>query len=85
MTETVTLTINLPKPLHDELMQYAASLPERSIASRYGDAQRQTIDDILTLSISLYLLQNGTTQGGSRSYRLAARYYLDTFFRGCAA
>ena len=69
--ETVTVEVEIPKQLYESLTFFVES------------SQRFDWNTTFTGAIALFLLQNGTSSGpeASKSYRLAARTYLDTIFR----
>jgi Protein of unknown function (DUF2811) len=71
MNATVSILAEIPEELHESLQVYLDSHPD-------WDQDR-----VFCAALSLFLLQNGCseTPDSSRSYRRAARVYLDTLFK----
>jgi hypothetical protein len=71
MSATVSILAEIPEELHESLQSYLNSHPDWDH------------DRVLSAALSLFLLQNGSseTMDSSRSYRRAARVYLDTLFK----
>jgi len=71
MHTTVSILAEIPEELHESLKGYLENHPD-------WDQDR-----VFSAALSLFLLQNGTgdTPETSRSYRRAARVYLDTLFK----
>lgn len=71
MSATVSILAEIPEELHESLQGYLNSHPDWDH------------DRVLSAALSLFLLQNGSSESGdsSRSYRRAARVYLDTLFK----
>jgi hypothetical protein len=71
MNATVSILAEIPEELHESLQTYLDSHPD-------WDQDR-----VFCAALSLFLLQNGCseTADSSRSYRRAARVYLDTLFK----
>lgn len=71
MNATVSILAEIPEELHESLSLYLENHPD-------WDQDR-----VFCAALSLFLLQNGSsdTPDGSRSYRRAARVYLDTLFK----
>jgi hypothetical protein len=75
MNSTVSILAEISEDLHASLQHYLDCHPD-------WDQDR-----VFSAAVSLFLLQNGSsdTPDSSRSYRRAARVYLDTLFRQPAA
>jgi hypothetical protein len=71
MNPTVSIFAEIPETLHDSLKTYLETHPEWDL------------DRVFCASLSLFLLQNADsgTPEASRSYRQAARVYLETLFQ----
>ena len=71
MNPTVSIFAEIPETLHDSLKNYLETHPEWDL------------DRVFSASLSLFLLQNADsgTPESSRSYRQAARVYLETLFQ----
>lgn len=71
MYTTVSILAEIPEELHESLQSYLDTHPD-------WDQDR-----VFSAALSLFLLQNGSsnTPDASRSYRRAARVYLDTLFK----
>ncbi|WP_088894459.1 DUF2811 domain-containing protein [Leptolyngbya ohadii] len=71
MQATVSILAEIPEELHESLQSYLETHPD-------WDQDR-----VFCAALSLFLLQNGTSAApdSSRSYRRAARVYLDTLFK----
>ncbi len=71
MNPTVSIFAEIPETLHDSLKIYLETHPEWDL------------DRVFSASLSLFLLQNADsgTPEASRSYRQAARVYLETLFQ----
>ncbi|MBD1914009.1 MULTISPECIES: DUF2811 domain-containing protein [unclassified Leptolyngbya] len=71
MNATVSILAEIPEELHESLKSYLETHPD-------WDQDR-----VFVASLSLFLLQNGShnTVDSSRSYRRAARVYLDALFK----
>ncbi|MEG4346334.1 DUF2811 domain-containing protein [Microcoleus sp. A003_D6] len=71
MNPTVSIFAEIPETLHDSLKTYLETHPEWDL------------DRVFSASLSLFLLQNAdsSTPEASRSYRQAARVYLETLFQ----
>jgi len=71
---TVSILAEVPEELYESLSNYLETHPE-------WDHER-----VFASALSLFLLQNGTstTLDATRSYRHAARVYLDTLFKNAA-
>jgi hypothetical protein len=71
MNATVSILAEIPEELHESLQSYLESHPD-------WDQDR-----VFSAALSLFLLQSGSseTPSASRSYRRAARVYLDTVFK----
>jgi Protein of unknown function (DUF2811) len=71
MHATVSILAEIPEELHESLKGYLENHPD-------WDQDR-----VFSAALSLFLLQNGTSDSpeASRSYRRAARVYLDTLFK----
>jgi Protein of unknown function (DUF2811) len=71
MNATVSILAEIPEDLHESLQGYLTTHPD-------WDQDR-----VFCAALSLFLLQNGNsdTPDASRSYRRAARVYLDTLFK----
>lgn len=71
MNVTVSILAEIPEDLHFSLQNYLDHHPEHHQ------------DDVFSMAIALFLLQNGhtATPEASRSYRRAARCYLDAMFK----
>lgn len=71
MNATVSILAEIPEELHESLQAYLETHPD-------WDQDR-----VFRAALSLFLLQNGTSESpsASRSYRRAARVYLDTLFK----
>jgi hypothetical protein len=71
MYTTVSIMAEIPEELHESLTGYLETHPDWDY------------DRVLAAALSLFLLQNGTgeTPETSRSYRRAARVYLDSLFK----
>lgn len=74
MNTNVSMLAEIPEVLHESLKSYLETHPD-------WDQDR-----VFTAALSLFLLQNGTsnTPEASRSYRRAAQVYLETLFRNSA-
>ncbi|NKB18356.1 MAG: DUF2811 domain-containing protein [Pseudanabaena sp. CRU_2_10] len=68
---TVSILAEIPEELHETLKGYLETHPD-------WDQDR-----VFAAALSLFLLQNGTcdTTASSRSYRSAAKVYLNTLFQ----
>ncbi len=71
MNATVSILAEIPEELHETLKGYLESHPD-------WDQDR-----VFAAALSLFLLQNGNceTATSSRSYRSAAKVYLNTLFQ----
>ncbi len=71
MNATVSILAEIPEELHESLRGYLETHPD-------WDQDR-----VFAAALSLFLLQNGSSDSAesSRSYRRAARVYLDTLFK----
>lgn len=71
MTTHVSILAEIPEELHETLKNYLESHPD-------WDQDR-----VFSAALSLFLLQNGTveTATASRSYRSAAKVYLNALFQ----
>jgi Protein of unknown function (DUF2811) len=71
MNATVSILAEIPEELHESLKGYLETHPDWDY------------DRVLSAALSLFLLQNGSseTPDASRSYRRAARVYLDSLFK----
>jgi hypothetical protein len=71
MNPTVSIFAEIPETLHDSLKTYLETHPEWDL------------DRVFCAALSLFLLQNADsgTPEASRSYRQAARVYLETLFQ----
>ncbi|HEY9640815.1 MAG: DUF2811 domain-containing protein [Leptolyngbyaceae cyanobacterium CRU_2_3] len=71
MHATVSILAEIPEELHESLQSYLETHPDWDH------------DRVFCAALSLFLLQNGSsnTPDASRSYRRAARVYLDTLFK----
>ncbi|NJN87501.1 MAG: DUF2811 domain-containing protein [Leptolyngbyaceae cyanobacterium SL_7_1] len=71
MNATVSILAEIPEDLHESLKTYLENHPD-------WDQDR-----VFRAALSLFLLQNSTSETAdtSRSYRRAARVYLDTLFK----
>jgi hypothetical protein len=71
MHTTVSILAEIPEELHESLQGYLETHPDWDH------------DRVFCAALSLFLLQNGSssTPDASRSYRRAARVYLDTLFK----
>jgi len=71
MNATVSILAEIPEELHESLKGYLEGHPD-------WDQDR-----VFVAALSLFLLQNGNsnTIDASRSYRRAARVYLDALFK----
>ncbi|MFN3927809.1 MAG: DUF2811 domain-containing protein [Pseudanabaenaceae cyanobacterium] len=71
MGMTVSILAEIPEELHESLQNYLESHPD-------WDQDR-----VFTAALSLFLLQNGNVEsvGVSRSYRSAAKVYLNALFQ----
>ena len=71
MNATVSILAEIPEDLHESLQGYLDSHPD-------WDQDR-----VFSAALSLFLLQNSNSAApdSSRSYRRAARVYLDTLFK----
>ncbi|HEY9815349.1 MAG: DUF2811 domain-containing protein [Synechococcales cyanobacterium K44_A2020_017] len=71
MNASVSILAEIPEDLHESLQGYLDNHPE-------WDQDR-----VFSAALSLFLLQNSqtTTPDATRSYRRAARVYLDTLFK----
>lgn len=71
MNATVSILAEIPEELHESLKGYLETHPD-------WDQDR-----VFVAALSLFLLQNGTSSSvdASRSYRRAARVYLDALFK----
>lgn len=70
MNANVSILAEIPEELHETLKTYLEGHPD-------WDQDR-----VFAAALSLFLLQNGKC--GSRSYRSAARVYLDSLFQHSA-
>ncbi len=70
MNATVSILAEIPEELHETLKNYLETHPD-------WDQDR-----VFSAALSLFLLQNGSSDsiGASRSYRSAARVYLNALF-----
>jgi hypothetical protein len=71
MNATVSILAEIPEELHESLLGFLETHPDWDH------------DRVFCAALSLFLLQNGnsSTPDASRSYRRAARVYLDTLFK----
>lgn len=71
MNATISILAEIPEPLHESLETYLEKHPD-------WDQDR-----VFSAALSLFLLQNAEsgTAESSRSYRQAARVYLETLFK----
>ncbi|OCQ90309.1 hypothetical protein BCD67_21415 [Oscillatoriales cyanobacterium USR001] len=71
MNATVSILAEIPETLHESLKTYLENHPD-------WDQDR-----VFSAALSLFLLQNGdsSTPEASKSYRQAARVYLETLFQ----
>jgi Protein of unknown function (DUF2811) len=71
MNATVSILAEIPEELHDTLGGYLETHPD-------WDQDR-----VFAAALSLFLLQNGNYEAGvsSRTYRSAAKVYLNTLFQ----
>ena len=71
MNATVSILAEIPETLHESLKAYLETHPD-------WDQDR-----VFSAALSLFLLQNGDsgTPEASKSYRQAARVYLETLFQ----
>jgi len=71
MSMSVSILAEIPEELHETLQSYLATHPD-------WDQDR-----VFTAALSLFLLQNGSVEavGVSRSYRSAAKVYLNALFQ----
>ncbi len=71
MNATVSILAEIPEELHESLQVYL------------DDHPTWDQDRVFSAALSLFLLQNGNseTPESSRSYRRAARVYLDSLFK----
>lgn len=71
MNTPVSILAEIPEELHESLQGYLETHPD-------WDQDR-----VFSAALSLFLLQNGSSESidSSRSYRRAARVYLDTLFK----
>jgi len=71
MTRTVSMLVEIPEELYEMLMKHLEQFP-------YQDQDR-----VVSAALSLHLLQSGNSDApdASRSYRRAARVYLDSMFK----
>ncbi|HIK29704.1 MAG: DUF2811 domain-containing protein [Oscillatoriaceae bacterium SKW80] len=75
MNATISILAEIPEELHESLKNYLETHPE-------WDQDR-----VFSAALSLFLLQNGNnaTPEASKSYRQAARVYLESLFRYSAS
>jgi hypothetical protein len=71
MNSTVSILAEIPEELHETLRSYLETHPD-------WDQDR-----VFSAALSLFLLQNGSCSSAntSRSYRSAAKVYLNTLFQ----
>lgn len=71
MNATISILAEIPEELHESLKNYLETHPE-------WDQDR-----VFSAALSLFLLQNGNnaTPEASKSYRQAARVYLESLFQ----
>jgi Protein of unknown function (DUF2811) len=71
MNATISILAEIPEELHETLGGYLETHPD-------WDQDR-----VFSAALSLFLLQNGNceTAGSSRSYRSAAKVYLNSLFQ----
>lgn len=71
MNATISILAEIPEDLHESLTSYLEGHPD-------WDQDR-----VFAAALSLFLLQNGSSGNpeASRSYRQAAKVYLETLFR----
>jgi hypothetical protein len=71
MNSNVSILAEIPEDLHESLQDYLETHPDWDH------------DRVFAAALSLFLLQNGcsSTPDSSRSYRRAARVYLDSLFK----
>jgi hypothetical protein len=71
MNSTVSILAEIPEELHETLRNYLETHPD-------WDQDR-----VFAAALSLFLLQNGSCNSAntSRSYRSAAKVYLNTLFQ----
>ncbi|MBD2744628.1 DUF2811 domain-containing protein [Coleofasciculus sp. FACHB-1120] len=71
MNTNISILAEIPEDLHESLKNYLETHPD-------WDQDR-----VFAAALSLFLLQNGngSTPEASRSYRKAARVYLETLFQ----
>ncbi len=75
MNATISILAEIPEELHESLKNYLETHPE-------WDQDR-----VFSAALSLFLLQNGNsaTPEASKSYRQAARVYLESLFQHSAS
>lgn len=75
MNATISILAEIPEELHESLKNYLETHPE-------WDQDR-----VFSAALSLFLLQNGnsSTPEASKSYRQAARVYLESLFQHSAS
>lgn len=71
MTATVSVLAEIPEELHESLQSYLGTHPDWDH------------DRVFCAALSLFLMQNSNSDSpdASRSYRRAARVYLDSLFK----